>query len=412
MATAAEEKVRKHRDLMDVALGAKEILGEVLEAAKKGTPIKMVTEAGLDSRDKIQLAMDRMLGVKEAASSGVKPFRGIQEAYKVCTGDTDLSRVRTGGFKLTSEAIATTDFPNILLDSLEKKLIQDYSEVGMNGLDQVITTGPALKDYRTQNRVREGYLGDLPTVNEGGPYVELNKPTDEKITYTAQKRGGILTISEETIRADDLGKIQQFPQRMARAGRHTLKSFVTGFFVNNPTYLPDVTSWFNAAHNNLGGSPLTVDSLIAAEALQMKQTEKDSGNRLPYRISWIMVPVDLSAAAWAINNSQEYNPGPGLKVANPFYQRFGPAGTGKVSPPGIIINELLTDPNDWYYGVDSTQIPIFEVAYMDGVDTPQVFLADSPTMGTNFTNDQIQYKVKFPFGGTMLDFRGVGKNVV
>jgi hypothetical protein len=385
--------------------------------------------SGMDSRDKIQLACDAMLGVKEAGQAGfarfkgkavlvadanVKPFRGIKEAYVLITGDRDLrfGADGEGGFTKVTEAIATTDFPNILLDSMFKRLIQDYSEVGMNGLDQLITEGPPLSDYRTQSRIREGYMQDFPIVAEAGAYTELTKPTDEKVTYTPQKRGGLLTISEETIRADDLGKIKQFPMRLARAGRHTLKTFITNFFINNPNYVPDGVAWFNAAHNNLGTSPLNIDALIAQEVIQMKQTEKDSGNRLARRISWIMVPVDLAPIAWQINNSQNYNPGIGIQQPNPFYLRFGPAGTGKQAPPGVIVNELMTDTNDWYWGVDTTDVPVLEVAYIDGVSTPQIFLADLATQGTQFTNDQIQYKAKFPFGGAILDFRGAGKSVV
>jgi hypothetical protein len=383
-----------------------------LETIKEGKEKEMRIAVGLESQDKIQLAMDRTLGVKEAQSSGIKPFRGIQEAYMVCTGDEDLSLLGKGGFKLISESIATTDFPNILLDSMEKKLIQDYAEIGLNGMEQLVKEGPALKDYRQQNRVREGYLSDLPIVNEAAIYAELNKPTDEKITYIPQKRGGILTISEETIRADDLGKIKEFPNRMARAGRHTLKTFLSGFFINNPNYGVDGISWFNGSHNNLFTNPLSIDTLIAQEVLLMKQAEKDSGNRMAQRISWLMVPVDLAPVAWQINNAQLYNPGQGIQQPNPFYLRFGPAGTGRMSPPGIIINEQLADANDWYYGADSTQVPILEVAYMDGIDTPQILMADMQTQGTTFTNDQVQYKVKWGFGGTMLDFRGVGKNVV
>jgi hypothetical protein len=386
-------------------------------------------EAGLDSRDKVQLACDAMLGVKESGQTGfaqfkrkavlvadanVKPFRGIKEAYMLITGDRELSFGANGegGFTKVTEAIATTDFPNILLDSMFKRLIQDYSEVGMNGLEQLITEGPALSDYRTQSRVREGYMADFPIVAEAGLYTELTKPTDEKVTYTPQKRGGLLTISEETIRADDLGKIKQFPMRLARAGRHTLKTFLTNFFINNPNYVPDGVAWFNAAHNNLATSPLTIDALIGQEVIQMKQTEKDSGNRLARRISWIMVPVDLAPIAWQINNSQNYNPGQGIQQPNPFYLRFGAAGTGKQAPAGVIVNELLTDTNDWYYGVDTSDVPVLEVGYIDGISTPQIFLADLATQGTQFTNDQIQYKAKFPFGGAILDFRGAGKSVV
>jgi hypothetical protein len=417
-----------------VDIKIKQIRDAFAAYAEVGRIGRSSASVGLDSRDKIQLAMDRMLGVTEAgqkayvevmakagvekqvldADAGIKAFRGPKEAYMLITGDRDFSFGRNGqgGFTRVTEAIATTDFPNILLDSMFKKLIQDYTEIGLNGLEQVITEGPPLNDYRTQNRVREGYMSDLPIVAEAGLYTELTKPTDENVTYKAQKRGGLLTISEETIRADDLGKIKQFPGRLARAGRHTLKTFISNFFINNPNYVPDATAWFGAGHNNLATQPLSIDALIAQEVIQMKQTEKDSGNRLARRISWLKVPVDLAPLAWQINNSQNYNPGQGIQQPNPFYQRFGPAGTGKQAPPGIIVNELLADTNDWYYGVDNTDVPVLEIAYVDGISTPQIFLADLQTQGTQFTNDQIQYKTKFPFGGAILDFRGAGKSVV
>ena len=81
----------------------------------------MITvEVGRNSLDKVRLAMDGMLGVREARSSGIRPFRGLKEAYIFCTGDAFCENVDRGGLYLTSEAIATTDFPNILLNSLTK----------------------------------------------------------------------------------------------------------------------------------------------------------------------------------------------------------------------------------------------------------------------------------------------------
>jgi hypothetical protein len=109
-------------------------------------------------------------------------------------------------------------------------------------------TTTTVSDYKTQNRVRMGYLGDLSVVTEGKNYTEFTRPTDDLISYGVQKMGNILSITEETIRNDDLGKIAQFPGRMARAARRTLKQQVTNFFINNPSYNPDNLSWFNAAH--------------------------------------------------------------------------------------------------------------------------------------------------------------------
>jgi hypothetical protein len=388
------------------ALAAMSPIGKVCRTGVK---------VGFEVRDKVQRAMDGLLGVKEAlVDPSVHPFKGIKEAYMVITGDRDLrfGHRGIGGFQLVSEAVSTADFPNILLDSMFKRLVQDYNEIGMGGLEQVVTDGPALSDYRTQSRVRMGYFGDLPGVAEAGPYTELAKPSDEKITYTPLKKGGLLTISEETIRADDLGKIRLFPERLARAGRHTLKTFISNFFTANMNYGPDGVSWFNTAHNNLISAPLSVDTLVDAEVTLMKQTEKDSGNRLAQRISWLMVPVDLTAVAWEINNGENYNPGPGITKPNPFYKRFGEPGSGANAPKGVVVNELLTDTNDWYFGVDVSEVPALEIAYLDGIASPQIFLADLQTQGTQFTNDQIQYKSKFAFGGTILDYRGVGKAAV
>lgn len=391
----------------------------VREALAAMSPIGRVRSSGvrvgLEVRDKVQRAMDGLLGVKEALSDpNAAPFKGIKEAYMFITGDRELrfgSR-GIGGFQRVTEAVSTTDFPNILLDSMFKRLIQDYQEIGMGGLEQVITEGPALADFRTQSRVRMGYFGDLPTVAEAGLYTELVKPSDEKITYNPLKKGGLLTVSEETIRSDDLGKIKLFPERLARAGRHTIKTFVTNFFINNLSYGADGVSWFNAAHNNLITESLSVDDLIDAEVTLMKQTEKDSGNRLAQRISWLMVPVDLTAIAWEINNGENYNPGPMITKPNPFYERFGERGSGANAPKGVIVNELLTDTNDWYYGVDVSEVPALEIAYLDGIANPQIFLADIQNQGTQFTNDQIQYKAKFAFGGAIVDYRGVGKSTM
>lgn len=355
-------------------------------------------EMGRNTADKIQLAMDAMIGVKEAKiDRNVRPFRGLREAYMLVTGDRDLNFDK-GGFLRVSEAIGTADFPNILLNSLTKKLIQDYAEYQVvPGLERLYVSSP-LSDYKTQDRVRMGYLSDLPTVAEAGPYTELTKPTDEKISYTIAKRGGLLTISEETIRNDDLGKIAQFPNRMARAARHTLASFVTAFYTTPPNYDPDGVAWFHATHANLGSTALASAELDARAIALAKQAEKDSNNRLGLPLEWIMIPVDLRPTAMQINRNQS--------GTNNWYQKFG------ANEENIVVNPLLTDVTDWYYGCFPATAPALEIGFLDGYETPQIFIANLPTQGTQFTNDQLQYKVKFVFGGKPIDFRPVGKEVV
>jgi hypothetical protein len=354
---------------------------------------------GRESLDKIQLAMDAMLGVREAQKDPkVRAFRGIKEAYMFCTGERDLSQVGNGGLYRVSEAIATTDFPNILLNSMTKRLTQDYAELALSDQLGVLYANSRLGDYKPQDRVRMGYIGDLATVAEAGPYTEITKPTDEKITYQVVKKGGILTISEETIRNDDLGTVLTFSARLARAARHTLAAYITAFFTTPPNYDPDGVAWFHATHANLGSAALSSAELDARKVALYKQSEKDSTNRLGLRLWGIMVPPDLEPTARQINNN--------MSGTNNWYQQFGANGER------IIVNPLLTDVTDWYYFCDPSIAPFLEIGFLDGYQTPQIFIADLATQGTQFTNDQIQYKVKFVFGGKPIDFRGVGKEVV
>ncbi|HEX7285697.1 MAG TPA: hypothetical protein VF532_05910 [Candidatus Angelobacter sp.] len=379
-------------------------------AADVGRVSAIGVEVGLETVDKVQLAMDAMMGVKDKGQElfsvqegkpvlkgKVKPFRGIREAYSICTGDPDCSFGKHGtGFFKVSEAIATTDFPNILLNSMTKKLLQDYDEYQIVPNLEKMFVATTLGDYKTQDRVRLGYVGDLPTVAEAAVYTELTKPTDEKISYTISKRGGLLTISEETIRNDDLSKIAQFPGRLARAARHTLATFVTNFFITPPNYDPDGLAWFHATHNNLGATALSSGELDQRAILLAKQTEKDSGNRLGLTLDWIMIPIDLRLTAMQINRN--------MTGTNNWYGKFGD------NEENVIVNPLLTDVTDWYYGTYSA--PFLEIGFLDGYQTPQIFIANVPNQGTQFTNDQLQYKVKFVFGGKPIDFRGVGKEVV
>lgn len=356
----------------------------------------LAVTVGLDARDKAQLAMDGLFGVREARS-GIRPFRGIKEAFLFCTGETDCSRIDRGAFYKVSEAIATTDFPNILLNSQTKRLIQDYNEIGMGGVERIITSAN-IRDYKSDDRVRMGYLADLPIVAESAAYAEITKPTDEKISYAVAKRGVTLTISEETIRNDDLTSSATFIARLARAGRRTLKQFVTSFFTGNPTYDPDGVALFNAAHNNITVNALSSANMDAAEVLLMGQTEKDSAKPLNLPLDWLMVPTALKATAFQINNNQS--------GTNNWFGRLG----NSMKPENLIVNELLTSATRWWAGCLPSEAPGIEIGYLDGIDTPQIFLASSETAGLKFTNDQLVYKCKFVFGGKPMDFRPYVQN--
>ena len=45
-----------------------------------------------------------------------------------------------------------------------------------------------------------------------------------------------------------------------------------------------------------------------------------------------------------------------------------------------------------------------EVGFVNGRDSPELFLADDPRTGLTLTNDQITYKVRFEFGVCIVNW--------
>jgi hypothetical protein len=355
------------------------------------------TRIGRETVDKVRLGIEAMLGVREAMRDrNVRPFRGLREAYVFCTGDVDCT-FRDGGFAQVSEAITTSTFPELLLNALNKKLIQDFEAIGMGGVERLFAPTDIF-DFRTQSRVRLGYLSDFPTVAEGAPYTEFTPPGDELVQYSPVKKGGIQTITEETIRNDDLGKVRQYPERLARAGIHTLKSYVTAFFTSNPTYAPDSLTWFHATHNNLRSTALSSAELDQCQVAMNMMTKTSSGNPIRFPLEWIMVPPALEPTARQINRNQT--------GTNNWFNMFGEGNEN------IIVNELLTANSTtlYYGGCFPERAPFLEIGFLDGIRHPHIFLANLPTQGTLFTNDEIQYKAKFVFGGAPVDYRGVWRD--
>src|SRR5690606_16979981 len=94
-------------------------------------------QVGREEADKLQAAMDLMMGYEPEESErrayeGIKPFRGLQEAYVRMTGDAevrgviDRDRLRRG-----SEA-DSSDFPNALSTSMHKRMVKEYRRLSGN----------------------------------------------------------------------------------------------------------------------------------------------------------------------------------------------------------------------------------------------------------------------------------------
>lgn len=323
--------------------------------------------------------------------------RSFRECYVAITGDKRVTgQLRECDQALMREALDSGSWADVLGDSITRRMIADYTMTpSPYAVWRLVTSIVSINDFRTQERTRFGGYGAIPVVAEAGPYTALASPTDEKATYAIAKRGGTETVTMEMIRNDDVGSIQRIPLKLSRAAQRTLAKFVLDFLRTNPVIF-DGLALFHATHNNLGAAALGTASLAAARIAMLRQPEKDSGEELGIAPRTLFVPPELEEAAVDLfrrntENDRNFIQSLSLNVAPVWY---------------------WTDTNDWVATADTSDVPLIELGFLDGREEPELFVQDNPTVGSMFSNDQLTYKIRHIYGGTVLDYRGAYKGVV
>lgn len=380
------------------AIAAEEQYGNAFResAPVSGLGSVIDAQAGETRADKVRAMLDDFFAAKPGA------IRSFREAYVEITGDRDI----TGQFRSCDvgrlaeaagsfrEAVSSTTFSEILGDSITRRLLDDYrNNPAYADWRELVDVVPA-RDFRTQERTRMGGYGNLPAVAENGPYNALTTPGEEAASYAVTKRGGIETISLESIANDDVGAIRRIPIKLSRAAGRTLYEFVLGFLSANPVIF-DTKALFHADHANLGTAALDATSWAASRLRMAKQAELSSGKRLGLVPRHVYVPMELEETAFNMFVR-------GTNLDETFVQS---------RKPTVHVVPHWTDTNNWYQTADKAEVPLIEVGFFGG-EEPELFVQDNPTQGSLFSNDQIKYKIRHIYGGTVLDWRGFDGSIV
>jgi hypothetical protein len=353
----------------------------------------------------IKAGSDEYKAIAKVGNGDVAPFRSIKEAYIQATGDVNVTGMKKNSKRLLF-SLETTDWANILANTLNRQLVKDYSMLNLDTWRPFVDiTSP--KDFRLQTRVRYGGYGNLPGVNEGAPYLGLTSPTDEAATYTPTKRGGTEDVTLEMIKNDDVGAIVKIPVRMARAAGQTLHEFVYDFLRPgvNPT-IYDALALYYASHANVGSSALDSAYLLASRLRMLKQTQADNSKRIGIVPGFLLVPSDLEKTAYelcALQAGQYTAYGAGAGLPNTFIQEQG------IQPIRV---DYWTDATDWVLVAKRTSGVGLEIGFLDGQEVPELLVSDIPNVGSWFTNDKTTYKIRHIYGGGILDYRFFDGSVV
>ena len=373
-----------------------------------------------ESMDKLQVGLDLMLACN---GSAIKPvvkgsdeykamdkyktgaIHSIREAYIQATGDVNVTGLKRESKRLLF-SLETTDWANILANTLSRQLVRDYNMLNLETW-RAFTDVTSPKDFRAQTRVRYGGYGNLPAVAEGAPYLGLTSPTDETMNYSPSKRGGTEDVTLEMIKNDDVGAIVKIPTRMARAAAQTLHEFVYDFL--KPGYtgvIYDGSVLYVAGHSNVGASALDSTYLAAARLRMLKQAQADNSKRIGIVAKYLLVPPDLEKTAYDLCNLQT-----GQYTAT--YAGSGPVPTFLQGQGIIPIRvDYWTDANDWALVAGRESGVGIEIGFLDGQETPELFVSDIPNVGSWFTNDKMTYKIRHIYGGGITDYRFFDGSVV
>jgi hypothetical protein len=349
-------------------------------------------QSGQDRADKVRQQLDDLFDPSKRPGS-------FREAYIDITGDRGVSGLLAhcnrsrlaealGGSRF-AEAISASTFGEVLGDSITRAMVRDYTQSNMWDDWRDLVDVVPVNDFRTQRRTRMGGYGNLPAVAENGAYAALASPADEEATYAATKRGGVETISLEAIANDDVGAIRRLPVKLAQAAKQTLYRFVLDFMATNGA-IYDAVALAHATHANLGATALSAASFAAARLAMLKQAEAGSSERVGLVARHLYVPTDLEEAAFDLfvrstNNDETFT---------------------QSRKPKVHVVPYWTDTNNWWLTADKASVPLIEVGFYGGREEPELFVQDSPTQGSLFSNDQIKYKIRHIYGGSVQDYRG------
>jgi len=335
----------------------------------------------------------------------VAPFRSLRAAYAEMTGDTEVrGHLDPQQVQRMQAAFGSTTFSYVLGNTLYRQLVNDYREISDYGVSRLV--GPNIrnaKDFRTLEAVRIGYYGDLPDVDpEAADYADLGEVTDEEVSYALNQKGGYITISRKMIINDDMRAVQKIMNRLPRAARRTLAKRCWNKFIANATYKGDSKAIFHADHGNLGATAYGIASALAAKAAFAQQAEPDSNERLMLKPVTVAFPSELFGL---VKNVNDFNP-QAVAIAD------GNSMYGFFKPEGLIECPFMTDANDWMMFGDPAEADILELAFLNGQQEPEMFIADNPAVGQMFIADKVQYKIRHEYEAEILDYRNAYKAVV
>ena len=276
---------------------------------------------------------------------------------------------------LMQAAWATHSIAGILSSTVNKFLLAGFDSV--EGAWRSISSVRSVNDFKTitQYRLNGGFK--FEAVTNGGE-LKNAAASDESRTISADTYGIMTSVTRTDLINDDLGALTAVPQRIGRGGALKLNDVFWASFL-------DDAAFFTTAKGNKKTSAAALSSAGLKEALALYRKLKDSdGNPMAVQPRVLLVPVDLEITAAELMNSTQISSGntSGQPSTNVFAGRYE-----------VVSSTYLTNAADYYLLASPADMPVMEVAFLNGVQSPIVETAEA-----DFNTLGVQMRGYFDFG--------------
>jgi phage head maturation protease len=286
----------------------------------------------------------------------------------------------------------SSDFSGILANVASKALIVGFLEASSQHR-RFVRLG-TLRDFKSARRVSLADFSDLDTIPEAGEY-KHGTYGEQSASIVATKWGKLFAITREALVNDDTAAFSQVPRGMAAAAARTERDAVFDALVSGTA--PDGNDiWTGHSNTGTGAAP-SVTTLDEARKLMAVQTGP-GGAVLNMQPKFLICPAALRTTCDVLVAST-FNPAEGATTSftapNPFQGQLE------------VISDAYLDGSSttaYYLAADPMQRDTIEVAHVGGAAEPYLETRDG------WTVDGVEYKVRFEFGVSILDWRGLVKN--
>jgi hypothetical protein len=346
--------------------------------------------------------------VLQAAHSRFRRGIGLKELFQIAAERNNSYRGSTrderalcrAAFKIGHDDIrasgagpSTIAVPGILSNVANKFLAAGFLFTEQSHR-QISRIRPA-NDFKQMTTYRLTGANKFKKVSPGG---EIKHGSLSELTYTNQVEtyGIMLGIDRRDIRNDDLGAFTGVAQELGRGGGDSLNEVFWAEFVDDSTFFPTDKSLGNY-DDGATDSVLSLAGLNNAETILRLQTKPD-GTPLGALPAIILTPATLYNTALQLMGSQGLvvgtTPASGPQT-NVFFGRYRVVSS-------VFLDAVATiGTTAWYLLCDPNNIPVIEMAFLDGIESPTVETSE-------FDFDQLGMAMRgyMDFGCNKQEYRG------